>query len=359
MPGGNGSIRQIANECLRWAARVIAMGVFLGVFLGTTSGSAHSRPVITDQGHFVYIDADCKADGRRVVAALATIQRDVERRLMSPFAGGPAHVYVVGSHDRMQAVVGAGVPAWAGGVCVGSRSLVVIRSDRAHDGAPFRTLHTLLRHEWVHLAWHRMAARVLGPRASGALPRWFEEGLCESIGGGLSADGGARLELSAAASNLIPFEEIALTWPRDEPSAALAYAQGKSFVEYMASDMGWHKVADVLRHVSRDSDAGGATERLDRAIHRVTGQRLGDWESRWQQHAKETARPWFHLFFKDLTQTIFLLLAILSAIWFFVLRVRRRRAYEELVWEEAEQEAARHAQDRFLPPPDLPEGKGS
>ena len=311
----------------------------LALLLWLPSAPAFAESITTADGHRVSADADCVGDGRRVATALATIQREVARRVASPFEGSAAHVYVVGSHKRMCEVVGSTVPAWAAGVCVGARSLIVIRSDRAHDGAPFRTLHTILRHEWVHLALYRMAATTLGPRASQALPRWFEEGLCETIGGGVSVDGGGTLELSAAANNLIAFSEIETTWPRRESRAALAYAQGKSFVEYVASDIGWRKLSLVLRHAARDKEEGGPSGRLDRALYELSSQRLSDWASRWREHTKETARPWFHLFFKDLTQTIFLALAILSAGWFFVIRVRRKRAYDELVQEEAAQAA--------------------
>ena len=111
------------------------------------------------------------------------VSRQVAASLGFELEGGPAEVVLVSGLARMREAARSHVPEWAGGVCIGSRSLIVLRVDLVRNG-PTRSVLTTLRHEWVHLAWSRKAGAYVR-----RLPLWLEEGIAEEIGGGITVDG--------------------------------------------------------------------------------------------------------------------------------------------------------------------------
>lgn len=248
--------------------------------------------------------------------------RQVEASLGFTLSGGPAEVVVVRGLARMRAEARAHVPEWAGGVCIGARSRIVLRADLLRDG-PLRSMVTTLRHEWVHLAWSRRAGKY-GRR----LPLWFEEGLAEEIGGGITVDNGLRLDFAARFGRLIPFDEIETRWPDAGERAALAYRQGRSFVRYFRDRSGWDRIQAVLADLADgrgESESLAAGTPFEELVFEHSGSTVSHWHATWRQHVKETAAPWFHLLFRDLTGTLLFGASLVSLGAFFVLRRSRKR----------------------------------
>ena len=182
------------------------------------AGSARSA-----DGHLVRWDDGLDAMGESAARQIPLIGEQVAAALGFPLRGGPAEVVIVQGHARMQAESSPTVPEWAGGVCQGARSRIVLRADLVEGYGVLRSMVTTLRHEWVHLTWSRRAGQY-----HRRLPLWLEEGLAEEIGGGISVDGGVQLDFAAAFGKLIPFPEIRESWPSDAGRAALAYRAGAS-----------------------------------------------------------------------------------------------------------------------------------
>jgi len=248
--------------------------------------------------------------------------RQVEASLGFSFSGGPAEVVLVRGLERMRAEARTHVPEWAGGVCIGVRSRIILRADLLRDG-PLRSMVTTLRHEWVHLAWSRRAGKYVR-----RLPLWFEEGLAEEIGGGISVDQGLRLDFAARFGRLIPFDEIETHWPDGAERAALAYRQGRSFVQYFRDESGWDHIQAVLAALADgegESDSLAAGTPFEELIFEHSGSTISHWHAVWRQHVKETAAPWFHLLFRDLTGTLLFGVSLIAFVAFFFLRRRRRR----------------------------------
>jgi hypothetical protein len=259
---------------------------------------------------------------------LPEVQRQVELRLGFAFPGGPAEVVVVSGLERMRAEAGVGVPDWAAGVCVGERSRIVLRSDRLQDSGPVRALSSTLRHEWVHLAWSRRAGRH-----TRRLPLWAEEGLAEEIGGGISLDGGAKLDFAAKWSGLLPMDELRATWPADGDDAALAYRQGRSWIQYFVQKRGWEDLRVILGELADGkgvSESPAAGRPFDELLYEHTGSTLSSWLANWEVHLEETADPLFYLLWRDLTGTIFFVIAVIAGVAYFFLRSRRRRQIADL-----------------------------
>lgn len=305
---------------------LVALLVPIGLLWLAPALRAGSRT--TSDGHLVRWDAGLEAIGERTARQVPVVSRQVAASLGFDWAGEPAEVVIVSGLERMRAAARVRVPDWAGGVCVGARSLIVIRADLVENAGPLNSMVTTLRHEWVHLAWHRRAGGNVR-----RLPLWVEEGIAEQIGGGVTVDGGRKLDFAARFGWLLPFKEIARAWPAEADRAALAYRQGKSWVAFFRDKSGWDHLQRILGDLAdgkgvHDSLAAGTP--FQELVFEHSGSTLSHWEAAWRQHVKEEADPWFHLLWRDLTGTLLLLLAVISAVAFFFIRRSRRRQIQAL-----------------------------
>lgn len=268
--------------------------------------------------------------GRRVADLVPGVRRQVAERLGLPAVGAMVVIDVASGPEAASAAMGAPVPAWAAGVHGGGH--IVLRSDLVDAGRPWRTLESVLRHEWVHLAWWRRA----GLRARG-LPRWFEEGLAEEIGGGISVDGGSELELAAAFDRLLPFADLTDRWPAEQFEAALAYRQSRSFVSWLVDRVGWAPLLEVLAHIAEGRappDMHPEEPLFEAWIAEVSKRRLSLWIPEWRDELVDMSRPWYHLFLRDLWGTLWLVMALVALLSFGFMRRRRRREIDALPDED-------------------------
>ncbi|MDJ0974234.1 MAG: hypothetical protein QNJ98_07230 [Planctomycetota bacterium] len=304
--------------------------LILAVLLGALviAPAAWAGEATTSDGHVVRWDPGLERAGREVVSLLPRIEAEVERKMGFPFPKGPATIVVAKGIDSMRNAARVHVPEWAAGVCIGQRSLIVLRADRMLPPSPARSITTVLRHEWVHLAWARRAGLHVR-----SLPRWAEEGLAEEIGGGVSVEGGATLDYAAAWGRLIPWKDLTAGFPRESPRAALAYRQGASWIRFFLKQRGW----DDLRAVLADLADGKGKEPsdtsrtpLDRVLLARTERGLDLWTAEWRVSLEEEARPWFHLLGHDVGWSLIIFFSMISVVLYFAVRRRRRAAIEAL-----------------------------
>lgn len=277
---------------------------------------AHGAEPPRDLGRVTWED-DAAGAGRRLAAQWPQIVADVEQQLglSAPLEG--AEVVVVRGLARLRERARADVPEWAAGVTVGGQR-VVLRAD-APDSTR-ASLEQTLRHEAVHLVWARRA----GPRAR-ALPRWFEEGLAERIGGGITVIAGARFEIAAAHDRLLRFEDLAHAFPADAERADLAYQQSQRFVAHLIEHAGWRSVRATLTALLEQEGPVEPSVALDAALRASTVQDLGAWIAAWRHSLLERRSRWWLWLFTDLGGVLLAVLAVLAAGLFAGLRRRRRR----------------------------------
>ena len=285
-------------------------------------GVARAGETELPDGDRLYWDDGLGAGAERVRKALPPIRRHVAS-VLGLGAPAPANIHVVSGWQRMREVAGMTVPEWAAGVCVGSRRLIALRADVADNPRLLRSLESVTRHEWVHYAW----ATAAGSRAH-RLPLWVNEGLAEFIGGGLSADAGATLDIAASSRDLIPFQDIESRWPRGQYRAALAYAQSKSWIQYFRRRAGEDALRAVLSDVARGK--GSADAAFDEAVWTHTKRPVSLWVEDWRMDLEATAKPWYAHAFNDLWTAIFLVIGIVGGISYFFIRARRRRERERM-----------------------------
>ena len=263
--------------------------------------------------------------GEEATALLPSVRRQVATRL-GWTTDVPAEVVIVHDLARMREEVRAKVPAWAVGVAHSAAGLIVIRADLLAAGQG-SSLESVLRHEWVHLAWGTRAGRNRR-----LLPLWAEEGIAEDLGGGLSVDAGATLDVAVAFDRLHPFHALQTRFPEDPRGADLAYKQSRSWIQYVTRATGWQPIREILDDLaSWSEDTPAAREgAFNQRVRARTGLSVGEWASAWRQSVAEEARPWFHLIWRDVTGLILMVLAGIGAGAFVLLARRRRREIDRL-----------------------------
>lgn len=312
---------------LRAAALALALvpALLLGGVLGGVGASAAPAGA-RDVGRVLW-DDDVRGTGGRLAALWPGIVEQAEAQLGVTADLTGAEVIVVSSLARLRERARADVPGWAAGVTVGGQR-VVLRTDT--PSTLRASLEQTLRHEAVHLVW----ARHAGLRAR-RLPRWFEEGLAELIGGGVTVDAGARFEVAAAHDRLLEFRDLAGGFPADAYDADLAYQQSQRLVGFVVQEAGWPAVratlAALLRQDGPASQPGDPPDRaLDLALREATGRDLGAWTAAWRHSLLERRSRWWLWLVSDVGGVVMLGMALLGLALFTRVRRRRRRQIEAL-----------------------------
>lgn len=123
-----------------------------------------------------------------------------------------------------QVAKATGMPTWASGVASPSRGEIAIS---LHDPDGSRSdLDTLLRHELVHVALFRAT--------DGAeLPRWFHEGVAESIANEVSLMRAETLAGAVFGPGVPALDQLEAAFHGDAQQAAIAYAAARDFATWL------------------------------------------------------------------------------------------------------------------------------
>jgi len=241
------------------------------------------------------------------------------QRLLNSDLAFQAEVFLVGSKDRFDSLIGGRFPDWGAAAAIPVRRRIVIKSP---DSFPLsRPLRELLSHEYAHLA---LAYRT-GLRGA---PRWFEEGLAMVASMQWSWADNLTMNLASVTGRFIPLAEIESVNRFGESRARLAYAESYLTVQYLFDTYGIEAVNIFL-----DQVAAGAS--LDRALMASTGSNYADFETEVRVYLQQR----FNLvgLLAD-TMYFWLALAVIVIIGFFLALRRRRQYYRK--WEEEERLAS-------------------
>lgn len=308
----------------RWGlARALLVSLLALACAATPARHAQAGEAAALPGVEVRWDDDARDGGERAKARWPGVLLDVQERLGLAVGLEGAELVVVRGSERLRELARAAAPEWAGGITVGGWR-VVVRTDGV-QGAPLRLAATL-RHEAVHLVWARAAGA--GARR---LPRWFEEGLAEEVGGEPSVlQGEGQLELALARGDELSFAALDTAWPADALQASLAYQQARRWVGLFIAREGWASVRSLLAAVRDDRESANPDEALDRALRAVTGNGLSDWHADWRIAVQRERPGWWMWLLQDVGGVLLMLLALGCALGYASLRRRRRRAIEAL-----------------------------
>jgi hypothetical protein len=247
-------------------------------------------------------------------ARLPTLRDEVELALGVTTAI-PIRVRLARTEKQFVAWAGA-MPDWVVAIARPAERTLVVRLSRTGAGSG-TDVSSVLRHELVHI--------LLPERIGDALvPRWFEEGLAQYLGGRLNRRDRLRVPAAAAAGNLIPLHDLEDAFPRSGTDVALAYAQGESVVEYLVSLGGRHGLGMLMDELR----AGRKFPSAVLAVYHVTPRAL---EYDWQEWVATEGEPWWIALLTDsIVPLLLFAAAILAILAGWKARRRARATYDSL-----------------------------
>ncbi|MFZ5915896.1 MAG: peptidase MA family metallohydrolase [Chloroflexota bacterium] len=154
------------------------------------------------------------------------------------------------------------------------------------------TMHALLPHELTHLLLYE----ALDSRYAN-LPVWLNEGLAVVSEQSPNPDYDVILQQALQENGLLPFDSLCRTFPREDASVRLAYAQSGSLVRFITDTYGRSAIASLVTVYDDGVTCRGGVEK-------VLGISLGRLEDRWRASLSadspailgfERAAPWLLL----------------------------------------------------------------
>jgi hypothetical protein len=141
---------------------------------------------------------------------------------------------------------GARVPKYAAGVAFSELGLVLLTASPRYPGAS-HDLTEVFRHELAHVALHDSVGRR-------RVPRWFNEGFAIFVS---KEEQNARLQslwTATLSGHLIPFAELTRSFPEDDLTASVAYAQAADLVRFLLRTGEEHRFGSLVRRLGRGQD---------------------------------------------------------------------------------------------------------
>jgi hypothetical protein len=291
---------------------------FLAVLLiGPSYAEKHT---LEGERVIVRYDGLLESAAREVLKAYPGIRADLTRELGWETDFRPEIVLVKDRVAFRKSVESDLVTAFA----FPQEDLIVIDYSRMNVH-PF-TLGATLKHELCHLELHHHIA-------GGKLPRWFDEGICQWVTGGLAeimTEGSRSILRDAALSNrLMSIERLAERFPTDGRDLLLAYEESRSIVEYIKKEFGVLGLQRILEQMGRG-------ETLENAVMESLLISPDELERRWRSSLHGSAW-WFFSLGDNLYEILFLFAALMTLYGFFRI-LKKKRAYKDEDEEDREKE---------------------
>jgi len=258
----------------------------------------------------VFPDGEERA-AQRVASRLGPLRSAAAAWLGVEQAGNPV-VYLESNLVRFGRRA-PGAPAWAAAV-VRSDDTMVFNLARV-DRTPAASLELVLAHEVVH--------QVLNHLGGVRLPRWFEEGLCESFAGVPFLPNNRSIPRMAAGGSLPSFAEIEEGFSGDGVDASVSYKAADSAVGYFLQRFSNTALRELLARVR-----AGAT--FGEAFRHATGLALDDFEAAWRADVTPPVPLLVYILFENIELTLLALGGFLAAAGYLRWRLRRERAMRSL-----------------------------
>ena len=285
------------------------------IFLCAPLYAAKPSVIYTDAVTVVF-EEPLRSAAVQVADIYPTIKQDLEKIFHWSVDFQPT-VVLIQERQHFQMIAGTDVIV---AFAVPQKNTMVIDYSSMHT-TPF-TLDTTLKHELCHLLLHHHIDKV-------NLPKWLDEGVSQWASDGIAEvimDYNRSILPQAILSGRY-YRMRALTdrFPRDKKSLQLAYAQSKSFVDYIGREFGKGSILNLLNSLRR-----GLT--LDTAIGENFSISFADLEKRWLDHMRKKT-TWFTYLTIHTYEILFCLGAIVVIVG-FVRLVIKKRTYKDIDEEE-------------------------
>lgn len=258
----------------------------------------------------IYYPAALQGAAEEITRTYPLIKARLEGLLEEVTAVQPV-IILVKKHDDFVALSGKGpVVAYA----QPRLNRIVIDYSQMRSGV---MLEETLRHETAHL----MLFEITGRR----LPRWFDEGVSQWLGGGLSelieGSGGAELLKKAVISRqVIPLSSLGV-FPSDRRGLLLAYEESKDFIEYIIKRYGKKRLISLLEHLRYEDNFGVAFKDIYHSDLKVV-------EQEWLKDIEKRATV-FNYLSQHLYEIVFFVAALITFLGFIRMIIKKRRYRDE------------------------------
>lgn len=192
-----------------------------------------------------------------------------------------------------------------------SHNLIVIDASKIAV-KPF-SQEIILKHELCHLLLHRYIAL-------NTMPKWFEEGVCQWVTGGVGEilqDKSPSLNNAVISGTLIKFDDLKERFPENKPSLDLAYEESRSIIEFIGSTYGTGKIIEILNYLNYG-------ESFEYAFEKAISMTVGEFENKW--HDSFSPHLYWLLFFaQNIYEIIFFGMASITILAFIKYIIKRRK----------------------------------
>jgi hypothetical protein len=257
----------------RWLTSLLmVLGLWLGV-AGSASATS-GRPTGWDVAHATEVvrvgrlelryEADLAEPAQMLAERAPGWWAEIEEELAGDVDDDLQITFVEHSGRVAEA---SGMPHWAAGVAHPPSGEIII-ARHAPDGSP-TNLEELLRHEMTHVILHR---------ATGGeeLPRWFHEGVAESIANEVDLLRAEALAGAVFGVGVPPITELEAAFHGDARQASVAYAAARDFATWLR----YHDVdGSQFRQLFSQLRMGRG---FDTAVADAYGENLTELDEQWR-----------------------------------------------------------------------------
>jgi len=301
----------LPNTIARLLTRHFSMlAVFLSVLFAC---EATGYPVLIRESDAVavYAEAEAVLGAETVFRLYPEIKAELEDRLQLAMATRTVTVVLQTARgaDRKE---GGSVAIIAVALPEVNRIVIDYPAVLRH---PF-SLRAVLKHELCHLLLHAAVP-------ANALPRWLDEGIAQWVSDGVGelmiTDDAALLNKALLSERALPLSSLAHEFPASRELLPLAYAESRSFVEYLAARFGAASIPTLLGHLSEGKN-------VQLAFIETFSESLAELERGWKSSLHQE-NLWFTWLARHLYELLFIVGALLT-IAGFVRFLRRRGQYD-------------------------------
>jgi hypothetical protein len=295
-----------------------------GFILSFTASHAQSvqRNLIEQKDVIILFDTGLQSVAEKVASFYPAIKSELEKSIGWKVNSRP-EIVLIKDNETFQKMSGNPLIV---GYALPDKGVIVI--DHSKMMEPF-SLETIVKHELCHLLLHEYIK-------DDNLPRWLDEGVAQWASGGLAdivMEKRSVLDGAVLQNRMLGLRYLSDGFPGDDVRLRLAYAESKSFVEYMATLKGAQSLPALLDSLKDGND-------IDSAIMETFSISFAELEQNWHD-SLEKKGLWISFLINNLTEILFFLSALILIYGFMRAWRRKKRRYEE-----AEEERGGTEEDR-------------
>lgn len=269
------------------------------------------RNMLDGQGVIMIFDDGLHSVAEKTAMIYPSIKADLEKTIGWKVDFEPEIVLIKGNDEFIKISGNSMIVAYA----LPEKGAIVIDYSRMMTD-PF-TVEATIKHELCHLLLHD---RIRDE----SLPRWLDEGVAQWASGGLAdivMESRSVLDRAFRQNRMIGLKYLSAGFPEDSNLLMLAYAESRSFIEFMAKEKGAQGIISLL-NLLKDGDE------IDSAIKKTFSVSISELEKAWHDDL-EKSTIWIGILINNLYEILFFLAALALVCGFFRAWMKKRRYNEE------------------------------